>query len=293
MPRSEQVAKATLQEIQWDENGTPQNKSVSGTPTQPFPVQFNPASLKLSYANQKSGGDQPKGSPAQFIGNGTTKLSLELWFDTTVDETNGNDPSDVRAKVNQVAALMAAKKSSKKNAGKFIPPGVRFQWGQFLFAGVVESLEETLEYFSNTGVPMRAQLSLTLSKQEISVEQITPPRNTPGAAAVAPAGRAPLAQARANDTVQQMAARSGSTDWKNIAAANGIENPRRLAAGALVNLSAGLVGGASLTTSLGLSAGASFGAGASAGVGVSLGGQASGSLSGSAMASASAGADVR
>lgn len=59
-------------------------------------VQFNPESLKLSYANQIKeqpnasgggggagrGGNQSQGSAArQFVGTGTTKLSVQLWFD--------------------------------------------------------------------------------------------------------------------------------------------------------------------------------------------------------------------
>jgi Contractile injection system tube protein len=50
-----------------------------------IPVQFNPDSLKVTYANevkQPEGGDQAAGtSGRQFVGAGTTKLALTLWFD--------------------------------------------------------------------------------------------------------------------------------------------------------------------------------------------------------------------
>ena len=47
-------------------------------------VQFNPQTLKLSFANNNKGGDQPGGgSGKQFVGSGTSNMSVELVFDTT------------------------------------------------------------------------------------------------------------------------------------------------------------------------------------------------------------------
>ena len=52
-------------------------------------VQFNPESLKVSFANQisaPSGGGDQKGTPRmQFVGAGTTKLALQLWFDINAE----------------------------------------------------------------------------------------------------------------------------------------------------------------------------------------------------------------
>jgi hypothetical protein len=64
-------------------------------------------------------------------------------------------------------------------------------------------------------------------------------------------------------------------DWQSIAAANGIENPRMLQPGQLLDMNA----------TVGVSGGASFGASVSAGAAVSGGG----SLSGGAGVSAGAG----
>ena len=48
-------------------------------------VQFNPETLKVSFANQvatPSGSGDQRGTPArQFVGAGTTKLAVQLWFD--------------------------------------------------------------------------------------------------------------------------------------------------------------------------------------------------------------------
>ena len=56
-------------------------------------VQFNPETLKVSFANQiatPSGAGDQKGTPArQFVGAGTTKLSLQLWFDVSASSASG------------------------------------------------------------------------------------------------------------------------------------------------------------------------------------------------------------
>src|SRR6266702_4687760 len=56
-------------------------------------VQFNPETLKVSFANQiatPSGAGDQSGTPArQFVGAGTTKLSLQLWFDVNAPHAAG------------------------------------------------------------------------------------------------------------------------------------------------------------------------------------------------------------
>jgi len=293
VPEAPKLAKATLQEISWTKGGTVELKSVSGKASEAFPVQFNPATLKVTYSNQKAGGDQPTGSPVQFVGKGTTKLTIELVFDTTHLEEKGagGSPPDVRKETLKIFNLMKPTPAPSKKGKKaeFIPPGVRFQWGSFLFEGVVDSMDENLEFFSSSGVPMRATVSLSLSQQDLQFQI--------GGADAEAAGTSPFEEAKAKDSVQQMAAKAGNPDWKPVALANGIENPRMLAPGTLVNMSAtGVsaslggslgVGGVALGgASFGLAGGASTGAGASLGAGASFG--ATASLGGGASFGASA-----
>src|SRR4051812_18967920 len=100
-------------------------------------VQFNPESLKVTFANQlvqPQGGDQAAGNPGrQFVGAGTTKLALQLWFDVTAMEQDPVD--DVRRLTQKVIYFMTPQKSDA-DANKLAPPGVRFQWGSFLFDGM-------------------------------------------------------------------------------------------------------------------------------------------------------------
>lgn len=258
---------------------------------QEFEVQFNPESLKVTFANaivQPQGGDQSSGSGGrQFVGAGTTKLAMQLWFDVSAMEKDPVD--DVRRLTQKVVYFMTPQKSDQ-DPKKLAPPGVQFQFGTFIFKGMVEALEETLEFFSPEGKPLRASINLTLSQQKILESNLEGDGKVP-----ARPGHKPLKSAKQGDSLQNMAGKNGKDDWQSIAAGNGIEDPMRMAPGTLVDLSAGVSvgagigggaslgvsGGASFGASAGASIGTSFGAGASAGAGLnaSLGGGASASLS--------------
>ncbi len=215
-------------------------------------VQFNPDSLKLAFANQiqnsnpstagsgsgagagGGSGDQASGtSGRQFVGAGTTKLSVQLWFDANAT-ADGQEVDDVRRLTQDVIYFITPKKS-KQDETRFVPPGVRFSWGSFLFDGLIDGIEENIEFFSPEGKPLRASISLSLSQQTILVANFgdsARPAGTPRGP-----GANPLSAASAGGTLQAMASASGR-DWQSIAAANGIDNPRQLAAGQLIDLRA-------------------------------------------------------
>jgi hypothetical protein len=254
MPENTQLEKAKLIELEQDLSDTkPGGKSIT--------VQFNPETLKLSYANStppssgtgSSGaggggtGSQSGGTPSrQFLGAGTTKLSLQLWFDVTAPsftdvapdspQTQGGTPvDDVRKLTQEVIFFMKPQESVKsKDGGNLVPPGVRFQWGSFKFDGLVDSLDESLEFFSNGGNPLRASITLNLSQQKILQQTFADANAARGRPGV---GAQPITAAPAGASVQGLAASLGrADDWQGIAAANGIENPRLLQPGQLVNL---------------------------------------------------------
>lgn len=237
MPQAPNLLKAELRQIDLD---TKQEIKKEGKKII-VPVQFNPQTLKVSFSNQKSGGDQKGGSAIQFVGRGTTKLSLELWFDVTVPLSNGKmqEKGDVRRLTKKIAHFIApipAEKKDKKGKNKFVPPGVRFIWGSFLFDGVMDSMEENLEYFSEDGKPLRARVSVSFSRQEIQFEFGN--QQPPGSGTKNPPGTQPMHMAKSGDTVQKMAAQTGQAqDWQSIAAANNIESPRHLKPGTPLNLS--------------------------------------------------------
>ncbi len=206
------LAKAKLVEIKWDAKQQQAERANNGQ--NDVTVQFNPSSLKLTYANETKGGDQPAGSAKQFVGSGTSKLSVELLFDTS--ETN----ADVRAQSQKVAYFIQAKKDpNQKN--KRVPPGISFEWGSFIFRGVMDSMAETLDYFSEEGVPLRATIQIGISRQDIEFLFGTPGAASggagsggPGAQAQGQPGTGPRTPASQGDTVQSMAGREGrSGDW--------------------------------------------------------------------------------
>jgi hypothetical protein len=210
-------------------------------------VQFNPDSLKVSFANQlvqPAGAGDQRGTPArQFVGAGTTKLTLTLWFDIgSLPQDERVD--DVRRLTSRVAFFITPRQErAARGQTKYVPPAVRFLWGTFQFDGLMDSLDETLEYWSPEGKPLRASMSLALSQQKIqfAFRDTGGPGGPPGAgrAGAQTPGTQPLAQAPAGANVPDIAAAQGQgDDWQRIAAANGIENPRLLSPGQMLDLAA-------------------------------------------------------
>ena len=211
-------------------------------------LQFNPESLKVSFANQlqtPTGTGDRSGTPArQFVGAGTTKLSLTVVFDVTQPLAEGEAAvDDVRRLTQKVAFFITPQEvpAQGQQAPQHLPPGVRFLWGSFQFDGLMDSLEESLDFFSAEGKPLRATLTLALSQQRITRFAFAAPNAAPRPAGAGGAGAAPgvqpLTAAPAGATVQGLAAAAGRADDRQaIARANAIENPRRLAPGQLLDL---------------------------------------------------------
>jgi hypothetical protein len=203
-------------------------------------VQFNPSSLKVAFSNQVKTDDNNGGSAIQFVGKGSSKLSVELVFD--VAGPNGEGTGDVRDETLKIAAFMEpTEEEGEGDEVRYKVPGVRFSWGTFRFDGVITSMNETLELWSEDGRPLRALVSISMSQQGIYTERNPSSSNAteqpPGAGK--PAGTTPRKPAKEGDSVQSMAQRAGrGNDWKPIAQQNGIENPRNLPPGTLLDLKA-------------------------------------------------------
>ena len=99
---STKITKAEIVEIQDFSSGG----ALSQAGDKKVTVQFNPQSLKVALSNQNSGGDQPGGSSRQFVGSGSSKLTVELIFDTS------DDGSDVRAKTQEVGYFVMAREQA-------------------------------------------------------------------------------------------------------------------------------------------------------------------------------------
>jgi hypothetical protein len=239
MPKPAQLQKAQLIEMA-------PNLTDTASGAGPVNVQFNPESLKVTYSNQvatsDSQGSQTGTAALQHVGKGTTKLAVQLWFDVTHPTASEANVDDVRELTGKVTYFITPK-ADENDSEKFSIPAVKFLWGPFSFIGVMESLEETLELFSNDGRPIRASVSFSLTQQEILAFALGQGVKLPSIAAVSsgkPAGTVPLTSASAGATIQSLAdtLSSSGKDWQDIAAANGIENPRLLDPGQLIDVNA-------------------------------------------------------
>src|ERR1700730_8409426 len=122
------LKKARLQEISSDESEKPLGPAID--------VQFNPTSLRLQMSNTVEGGDL-RGLPArQYLGSNSTVLTLELVFDTA-DEGETGAPRSVREKTAVVEKFILPRVEDKN---KQAPPKLRFEWGNLIFVGVVDSV---------------------------------------------------------------------------------------------------------------------------------------------------------
>ena len=223
-------------------------------------VHFNPASLQHTIANTLDQKDSKKNKGVQFVSQSTAKLTMDLIFDTT------DTGSDVRETTDKMAKLLRP----YQDGGGKVPPSVEFGWGAYSFKGIVEQYKETLEFFSASGVPLRASINLTLSQNDVVFSsRLYPKASVDGAAGPEPvvvpdsAGAASLANTIGDPrAARAIASLSGSASLRFGGGAS-------LAVAGSVNLSppaAFSAGGG-----LGLSAGAGIGAGGGIGIGGAAG----------------------
>jgi hypothetical protein len=236
VPELPKLKKAHIREIWFGPDGAIREDNPNGAPAKEFDVQFNPHTLKMSYATQKKNADAPNGSPTQFVGEASTKLTMELVFDATQPVgAQGERADDVRTLTQRIAYFLIPQSSGT-------PPGLRFQWGSTLFEGVLDSMDETIDLFDEEGRPLRATVGVSMTQQKITFD----PNKQVGAGGGLPGlgggglpsvpGTAPLAQARGGESLAQLAGRAGLPDWRAAATLNNIDNPRQLASGALLEL---------------------------------------------------------
>jgi hypothetical protein len=229
-----------------------------------FPVQFNPASLKLQISASMAQGTPSGSQVRQSTGAPTSTLTLELVFDTA-DEGATNQPRSVREKTAQVERFVFPKEQGED---KQKPPKMRFQWGSFMIDGVVDSINVDLDHFAADGTPLRAKVSLSIKEQnsKLIFRTAAPGANQKGGAPQPgkPSAGAPGSQGGSAD---QVAAALGGESLPEFAARVGLDP------GAWRGLSTGISGSLSgdLTLEAGVEVGFSAGLSANAGLGVTLG----------------------
>ncbi|MGN6332786.1 MAG: CIS tube protein [Motilibacteraceae bacterium] len=197
-----------------------------------IPCLFNPSELALTRSNSWNAGGRPgRAVPTlAFGGSRNGELRLELFFDTT------DTGEAVTSHTGKLVALMdvdSSLKGSDENSGNVRPPTVIFHWGDLhSFRSVVADLAVRFTYFSATGVPLRARVNLLLRQYEPS--QAFGPQN--------PTSGTPrphrVHRVAPGETLDRIAARyyGDSNAWRDIASANGIEDPLAVRAGTLLSV---------------------------------------------------------
>lgn len=206
----------------------PVQKAFLETETrQRIPCLFNPDELSVSRQNSWKGKGMPgKGVPTLTYGGATGgSLSLNLTFDTT---DTGQPVTQHTNKLLQLMEIDTTLPGYDAEAGNGRPPWVQFHWGDFhSFKSVVSSLSLSFTYFSSEGVPLRAKAQITLTQFEPDDNW---PRQNPTSGTPKP-HRTHVVQP--GETLDRIAAKhyGSSTPWRDIAAANGIEDPLNLRPG--------------------------------------------------------------
>lgn len=199
---------------------------------QQIPCMFNPSELSISRSNSwenKSLAGQGV-QQARYLGASAGSLSLNLTFDTTDTGTAVTTHTGKILKLMEVDTSLAGS-DERSNNGR--PPYVTFHWGDLhSFEAVVSSLNLQFTYFSSTGVPLRAKVSLTLTqyKQSDAFGPQNPTSGTPNPHRVH--------RVQPGETLDRISAKyyGDSTRWRQIAAANGITDPLALRNGSLLSI---------------------------------------------------------
>lgn len=135
----------------------------------PLDVQFNPTEFTLSKGAQFAEINIPGlDSPIlQFVRGQNEKLTLDLFFDRTLEKGLGDSAADVRELTNPIYQLV------KIQSSMHAPPRIRIVWGKALsFQAVVESVQQKFTLFSPNGTPLRATVSVSLREYKTLREQL-------------------------------------------------------------------------------------------------------------------------
>lgn len=185
-----------------------------------IPFKFNPTSYQLQKSNSFSEIEIPglETPPLQFIRGGQERLTFDALFDTSDTQKNVREEY-----VDKVAHLM------KVDAELHAPPVVEFVWQKAIFRGVVSDMTANYVLFTPKGLPMRAEVGLTLTAYRAVDEQLRDsPRNSPDVEKSVTLRRGDRLDHFASGIYQDPA------KWREIARANGIRDPRKLDPGQLL-----------------------------------------------------------
>jgi len=195
------------------------NVSVAGSTA--VPVMFNPDLLTVTTNMLYPDISVPglRTPLLQFIRGEARTLAVELFLDQS-------DSGESLAE--KLAALRAF---VTINSDLHAPPVCLFEWGDTQFTGVMSEFAEKFQLFDDRGRILRARVTIKLKAYEPAGQQF---------AAINPQSpdRTKARTVRAGDRYDLIAEEEygDAKHWRVIAAANGDERPRLLAAGTVLEI---------------------------------------------------------
>jgi nucleoid-associated protein YgaU len=193
---------------------------------------FNPGQYTFSKTNswpkeKKAAANTPV---LNFGGGEPATLTMELLFDTYQNARHAGEPKDVRtAYINDLWKMMFVDKSlaEKKKNKQGRPPKVQFTWGKaWSFEAVITNLSITFTLFLPDGTPVRASAKVTF--QQVQDTKELPQNPTSGGV-----GGERVRLVADGDRIDLIAFEEygDASQWRAIASANALANPRDLAPG--------------------------------------------------------------
>lgn len=188
-------------------------------------VHFNPTEYAVEYGASYQETPVPGLSNPilQFVNGAAQGLSMDLLFDTYTD----GDSADVSEVTRRFTDLIGI------DADTHAPPRVEFTWGGFSFRAVIEKISQRFTMFVGDGTPVRATLSVTFKQYRTVAEQLEDPRrNSADKSKHRVLGKVEGFRPTPKTLWQLSAEEYGEPRfWRQIARANGIEDPRTLRPG--------------------------------------------------------------
>ncbi len=188
-------------------------------------VLFNPAEYSFDRSNTfKATAIPGLGTPLiQFINGECDQLSMELFLDDYTDAPDSSAPGGAKSvleRLNDLAGLMDIDRDLHA------PAPVRFTWGPFQFDGIIEKMGRKVTLFQPDGTPARATLNVTFKEYRTLQNQMQNPRRES-------ADKSKRRVVVGRDSLWALAWREYAdvTQWRLIADANDLDDPRGIAAG--------------------------------------------------------------
>jgi len=196
---------------------------------------FNPQEFQISSSlTWKTEGGEAVGEETmlkqQFKSRAPKTVSIDLFFDSyelrdtglfaaipSINPFPTPDATDVRDYTNPLLALATINEEFHR------PPICKLSWGDFddMFTGVITSLDQKFTMFMPSGMPVRATVSCSFMEYDMTVLELHSADITK------------TVQVMPQDTLHSIAVQQygDASQWRRIAWANQIINPRLLTPG--------------------------------------------------------------